>query len=70
MVKKTFRLADMHCANCAMKIEGLEDDLPGVWQVDASYHKLQMTIEYDESKLTEADIVEAVRKKGYTAEPA
>ena len=30
MVKEVFRVTDMHCSNCVMRIEGLEDDLPGV----------------------------------------
>jgi copper chaperone CopZ len=68
MVKKTFRVTDMHCTNCAMKIEELEDDLPGVRQVSASYHKMQMTVEYDEARVSEAQILEAVKSKGYTAE--
>lgn len=67
MLKKTFRVEDMHCANCAMKIEGIEDDLPGVRQVLASYHKLQITVEYDDTKVSEIQIIEAVREKGYTA---
>jgi copper chaperone CopZ len=68
MVKKTFKVSDMHCTNCAMKIEELEDDLPGVRQVSASYHKMQMTVEYDEARVSEAQILEAVKSKGYTAE--
>ena len=68
MVKKTFRVNDMHCTNCAMKIEEIEDDLPGVRQVSASYHKMQLTVEYDEDRVSEAQILEAVKCKGYTAE--
>lgn len=68
MVKKTFRVTDLHCTNCAMKIEEIEDDLPGVRQVSASYHKMQMTVEYDEARVSEAQILEAVKSKGYTAE--
>lgn len=67
MIKKTFKIPDMTCSNCAMKIEALEDDLEGVKEVNASYHKLEMVIEYDESKLTEEKIVAAVKEKGYTA---
>ena len=67
MIKKTFKVEDMHCANCAMKLESLEDDLEGVKEINASYHKLQMVIEYDESKLTEEQIIAAVKKKGYQA---
>ena len=68
MVKKTFRVSDMHCTNCAMRIEEIEDDLPGIKQVSASYKKMNMTVEYDETKVSEAQILEAVKSKGYTAE--
>ncbi len=67
MIKSTFRVEDMHCANCAMKLESLEDLLDGVKEINASYHKLEMVIEYDESRLTEAQIIAAVKKKGYLA---
>ena len=70
MIKKTFHVSDMSCSNCAMKLESLEDSLDGVKEVNASYHKLTMVIEYDETKLTAEQIVEAVKRKGYTAVPA
>ena len=67
MIKKTFKVPDMSCSNCAMKLESLEDTLDGVREINASYHKLQMTVEYDESKLTDEQIIAAVKKKGYQA---
>lgn len=67
MIKKTFKVPDMTCTNCAMKLESLEDILEGVKEINASYHKLQMTVEYDESKLTDEQIIAAVKKKGYQA---
>jgi copper chaperone CopZ len=70
MLKKTFSVPDMTCSNCAMKLESLEDVLAGVKEINASYHKLQMVIEYDEARLSEAEIIAAVKKKGYTAVPA
>ncbi len=69
MIKKTFKVTDMSCTNCAMKLESLEDTLDGVKEINASYHKLEMTVEYDELKLTTETIVAAVKKKGYTAVP-
>lgn len=57
----------MTCSNCAMKLEDLEDILDGVKEINASYHRLEMVIEFDELKLTEEQIVSAVKKKGYTA---
>ena len=67
MIKKTFNIPDMSCTNCAMKLESLEDTLPGVKEINASYHKLQMMVEFDESKLTTDQIIAAVKKKGYQA---
>ena len=69
MIKKTFKIPDMTCTNCAMKLESLEDTLEGVKEINASYHKLQMTVEYDESRLTDEKIIAAVKKKGYQALP-
>jgi len=49
-----------------MKIEEIEDDLPGVRQVSASYQKMQVTVEYDDSKVSKAQILGAIKRKGYT----
>jgi copper chaperone CopZ len=69
MIKKTFRVPDMTCTNCAMKLESLEDTLVGVKEINASYHKLQMTVEYDETRLSDEQIIAAAKKKGYQAVP-
>lgn len=69
MTKKTFRVPDMHCSACVMNLEGLEDSLPGIKSVSASYHKQQMEITFDEAKLSEAKIISAAQKLGYTAIP-
>ena len=70
MIKKKFKVSDMTCTNCVMKLESLEDVLEGVKEINASYHRLEMVIEYDESKLTDDQIIAAVKKKGYHAVPA
>ena len=69
-MKKTFRIPDMLCSNCSMRIESLEDELPGVKEINASYHKQQMVIEFDETILGDEQIIAAVKKKGYQAVPA
>ena len=68
MTKKTFRVTNMHCPNCAMTIEGIEDDLSGIKQVSASYQKMQVVVEYDETKISATQILEAIGEKGYTAQ--
>jgi copper chaperone CopZ len=67
MIKKTFKIPDMTCSACAMKLESLEDDLDGVKEINASYYRLEMVIEYEEEKLTDEQIIAAVKKKGYNA---
>jgi len=61
-------IKDMHCSNCAMKLQALEDDLPGVDTVDASYRSQKMKVIYDETIVTPVTIMDAVRKLGYTPE--
>ncbi len=70
MLKQTFSIPDMTCSNCAMKLEALEDSLDGVKEINASYHKLQMVVEYDETKLTVDEIIAAAKKMGYQTIPA
>ena len=67
MAKQTFRVTDMHCSACVMRLEGLEDDLPGVKRVRASFQKQQMEVEYDEKLVDAAKIIGAIRSLGYTA---
>ena len=69
MAKQLFRVADMHCSACVMRLEALEDDLPGVNRVTASYHKQQMEVEYEEAVVTPQEMIEAVKQRGYEASP-
>jgi copper ion binding protein len=66
MVKQVFRVTDMHCTNCVMRIEGLEDDLAGVQRVRASYKKQQVEVEYDDNQVRADQIVAAIQQMGYT----
>ena len=66
MLKQIFRVPDMHCSACVMRLEGLEDDLTGVKRIKASYQKQQMEVEYDEKQLSAAQIVAAIQRLGYT----
>lgn len=69
MITKIFRVPDMHCSACVMILEGLEDSLPGIQSVSASYRKQQMQVTYDEARLNEAKIISAVEELGYTVTP-
>jgi copper chaperone CopZ len=69
MAKRTFRVPDMHCTACVMRLEGLEDELTGVKRVTASYRKQQMEVEYDEAYVSTSQIIAAAKKWGYEAIP-
>ena len=68
-MKKTFRVLDMHCSNCAMHLEGLEDELPGIKRIHASYTKQVMEVDFDETKVTIEQIIAAANAIGYHPEP-
>jgi copper chaperone CopZ len=68
-MKKTFRVRDMECPNCAMHLEGLEDELQGVKRISASYKKQIMEVEFDEGKLSVEQIIAAANAIGYHPEP-
>ena len=65
MMKKTFFIRDMYCPACVIKLENIEDELDGVQQVNASYHKKTLNVEWDETRVSEEQIKAAVRQKGY-----
>jgi copper chaperone CopZ len=66
MPKKTYTITNMECPNCAMILESIEDKLPGIREINASYKKGEMMVEFDEALVSEAEILAAIQKKGYT----
>ncbi len=67
MKKVELLVTDMHCVNCALRLQDLEETLAGVISVNASYHRGKMTVTYDETRVTVQDLIEGTRKLGYTA---
>lgn len=66
MSKTKFQIRDMHCAGCAMTIEGALEDLPGVTEANANYAKQIAEVEFDESKVTEKQMIDAIKQAGYS----
>lgn len=64
MTKKTYKVNGMHCTSCAMIIEGELEDV-GV-QARCSYIKETLDVDFDEGKISEKTIHDAVSKAGYT----
>lgn len=69
MTTRVFRIPDMHCSACVMRLEGMEDEVTGIIHVTASYRKQQMEVEFDETQVTEQQIIAAAHQHGYQAIP-
>ena len=65
MSKLHFDVTGMSCAACSARVEKAVKALDGVQNVSVNLLKNDMTLDLDESKLTDADIVKAVTQAGY-----
>ncbi len=61
-MKKTFKLIDLDCANCAAKMEDAINKLPGVTSATVSFLTQKMTIEADDVDAVMKDVVKCCRK--------
>ena len=66
-MKKTFKLEDLDCANCATKIEAAIKKLDGVNNATVSFMTQKMTIEADDERFDE--VVKAAVKCISKVEP-
>ena len=61
-MKKTYKLVDLDCANCAAKMEAAIKKLPGVTDATVSFLTQNMTIEADDLDAIIKDVVKCVKK--------
>ena len=59
-MKKTFKMIDLDCANCAAKMEDAVKKISGVTAASVSFMTQKMTIEGDDARFDEI-VKEAVR---------
>ncbi len=59
-MKKTFRLRDLDCANCAAKMENAINKLEGVQNATVNFMTQRLTLEADDARFDEV-LKEAVR---------
>lgn len=52
-MKKTFKLVDLDCANCAAKMEDAVKKIDGVTNASVSFMAQKMTIEADDERFDE-----------------
>ena len=61
-MKKTYKLVDLDCANCAAKMEAAIKKLPGVTDATVSFLTQKMTIEADDLDAIIKDVVKCIKK--------
>ena len=55
----------MSCQGCVKNVTGVLQALPGVEQVEVSLEKAQATIVFDEARVGEAQLREAIEDAGF-----
>lgn len=58
----------MHCASCAMNIDGELEDTNKIVSATTSYAKAQTAVEFNPALISEAEIIAVIKTVGYTAE--
>ena len=66
-MKKTFKLIDLDCANCAAKMENAIKKIDGVTAATVSFMTQKMTVEGDDARFD--DIMKQVVKNCKKVEP-
>lgn len=66
-MKKTYKLIDLDCANCAVKMENAIKKIDGVTDATVSFMTQKMTIEADDARFD--DIVKQAVKVCKKVEP-
>jgi Cu+-exporting ATPase len=63
----SLHLSDLHCAACAVTIDTVLEEIPGVFKVNTSYGHSKVEIFFDEEKTSTQELIQVIAKAGYTA---
>lgn len=66
-MKKTFDVFGMTCSACSSRVEKETSKLDGVNQVQVNLLTNSMTVDFDENKISQEDIIKNVSSIGYSA---
>jgi len=66
MTEKTFNVPDMSCGHCKAAVEGELNKLSGVDRSLADVEKGTVEVSYDESRVSNEQLVKAIEEAGYT----
>ena len=64
MPETTMKIEGMSCQHCVMRVKKAVEALPGVSKADVAVGTASVT--YDDAKVKEKDLEQAIEKAGYT----
>lgn len=66
MTNRTLRVPDMSCGHCELSVQEALDELDGVEGSKADHTTGRVELVYDENRITDEKLREAVEEAGYT----
>ena len=54
-------LPDLHCPSCVLRVQALQDDLPGVLGIQADLDRRSVTVTFDETLITAEQVARALQ---------
>lgn len=64
----TFAVEGMHCGSCALLIDDILEDLPGVLSTSTSRKQGRTVVEVDPASCTPEQVTAAITEVGYQAQ--
>ena len=68
MKTQTLKITGMHCVSCTINIDGELEDTKGVKEANTNFIKAQTVVTYDETQLSDKEIVKIIKDLGYDAQ--
>jgi copper chaperone len=66
MISVTLTVPDMSCGHCKAAVEGELNGLSGVERANADVEKGTVAVRYDEGRVSNEQLIEAIEEAGYT----
>jgi copper chaperone len=66
MISVTLTVPDMSCGHCKAAVEGELNGLSGVESLNADVEKGTAAVRYDEGRVSNEQLIEAIEEAGYT----
>lgn len=66
-MKKIFDVTGMSCNNCVAHVDKAVKSLDGVKKVKVNLKKAEASVKFDESLISDAQIIQAIEEAGYEA---